>query len=136
MKRTCKKMIMTGYCIVYMLACTLVTSAVAVEKPVVFNDKNETAAYNPKASYTGEFIQSRIYYHNPRSAVWRRMNHSDNYLDVVTCQAALISLGKYGNWQGHLKQDGSCGPLDEPSFFALGNRINYDISLDLDISSN
>lgn len=136
MKRTCKKMILAGYFIVYLLAGTLVVSAVAVEKPAVFNDKNETAAYIPGASYTGEFIQSRIYYRNPRSAVWRRMSHSDNFREVVTCKDALVSLEKNGNWQGHLKQDGSCGPLDEPSFFALGNRINYDISLDQDVSSN
>jgi len=135
MKPNWKKLMMAGCLIVCLLASSQAYNVTAAEKPVVLSDENDTAVYNPGASYAGEYIQTRLYYRNPSSAVWRRMSHSDDYLDVVTCQAALTSLGKTGNWQGHLKQDGSCGPLDEPAFFALGNRINYDISLDQDISS-
>jgi hypothetical protein len=136
MKLNWKKLISVAYFVVCLLANALVASAVAAEKPVVFTDKNVAAKYNPGAGYTGEFIQTRLYYHNPRSAIWRRMSRSDNYHDVVTCQSALDSLGTTGSWQGHLNQDGSCGPLGEPSFFALGNRINFDISLGQDVSSN
>jgi|GEM_PF-2357654 len=136
MNKNWKKLILAGYFIVCLFASGLVTGAVASEKASVFTDKNEAAGYNPGASYTGEFIQSKLYYHNPHSVFWRSMSRSDNYRDVVTCQSALVSLATTGKWQGHLNQDGSCGPLDEPSFFALGNRINLDISLDQDVSSN
>lgn len=130
MKRDRKKLMMVGCC----LACLLAGSAAAAEKSVVFND-SKVNTYIPGIGYKGEFIQTRIYYHNPHSAVWRRMSASDNYRDVVRCQSALVALETTGSWQGHLKQDGSCGSHDEPSYFALGNRINYDILLDQDVSS-
>jgi hypothetical protein len=137
MKRAWKKLLIFG-CSLVCLFTTALSSLVsaAAESPAVFGNKNEAATYISGVSYAGEYVPSRLYYRTPRSAAWRRMSHADNYRDVVTCQAALVSLGKTGNWQGHLKQDGSCGSLDEPSFFALGNRINFDISLDQDVSSN
>lgn len=136
MNRYSKKNMLAGCSLICLLACALSYSAEAVEKPAVFSDNNDTAVYISGASYNGEYIKTRLYYHNPNSAAWLRMSESDNYLDVVTCQDALVSLGKNGKWQGHLKQDGSCGSKEEPSYFALGNRINYDISLDQDVSSN
>ena len=136
MKRIWEKLMVFGCFNVCLFASTYVYAATEAENPAVFSNKNEAATYHPGVSYAGEYIQSRLYYRTPQSAVWRRMSHSDNYRDVVTCQSALISLGKTGKWQGHLKQDGACGPLDEPSFFAIGNRINHDISLDQDVSSN
>lgn len=106
----------------------------AAEKTPAYSDRHEVT-YLPNVKYKGEFIQTRLYYHNPRSAVWRSMSKSDNYRDVVTCFSALVALENTGKWQGHLSADGSCGPLEEPSYFALGNRINYDIALDQDVSS-
>lgn len=122
-----------------LLACLIVlvvstSDIIAAEKTPAYNDRHE-ATYLPNVKYKGEFIQTRLYYHNPRSAVWRSMSDSDNYRDVVTCFSALVALENTGKWQGHLRHDGSCGPLEEPSYFALGNRINYDIALDQDVSS-
>lgn len=95
-----------------------------------YTDKENSAAYNPAQKYEGEYIQERLYYRNPGSTIWRRMSLSNNYRDVVTCQTALDSLNTTGVWQGHLAQDGSCGPQDEPSYFSLGNRINFDMLMD------
>lgn len=129
MKTKFKNLMTVGCCFV----CLLVGSAAFSESPATYADRDNS--YVPGIDYKGEFIPSRLYYHNPRSAVWRRMSASDNYRDVVKCKAALVALEATGSWQGHLNQDGSCGSLDEPSYFALGSRINYDISLDKDISS-
>lgn len=134
MKRNRRKLMAVGYCLVFLLAGAQVAAAAAAEKAVAGNDGRESA-YIPGVGYNGEFITSRLYYRNPRSAVWRRMSDSDNYREVVTCRTALASLETGGTWQGHLNQDGSCGPLDEPAHFALGNRINFDILLDQDVSS-
>lgn len=134
MKRYWKKLMVAGFCLAILLAGALIDTADTAEKTVVSDEKKD-ADYVPGSDYKGEFIQSRIYYRNPGSAVWRRMSVSDNYRDVVTCSTALTALESSGKWQGHLKQDGSCGPYDEPAHFALGNRINYDISLDQDVSS-
>jgi hypothetical protein len=84
------------------------------------------AGYKPQVTYKGEFIPTAIYYKNPESPFWLRMSKSNNYLNVVKCPAALRALNNAGKWLGHLNQDGSCGPTDEPSLFALGNRINSD----------
>jgi hypothetical protein len=112
------------------VACLFIgacTAFAASTTPQSFSDQESMASYNPGASYPGEYIQTRIYYRNPNSPIWRRMSISDDYRDVVACQSALVALQATGAWQGHLSQDGSCGPKDEPSFFALGNRINYDV---------
>lgn len=134
MDLTGRKLITAAYCLVCLLICTPGNSGAAAEKTFVFND-NEESSYIPGTTYNGEFIPARIYYRNPRSAVWQRMSASDNYRDVVTCHTALTALESTGSWRGHLLQDGSCGPQEEPAYFALGNRINYDILLDQDVSS-
>jgi hypothetical protein len=84
------------------------------------------AGYQPQMTYQGDYIPTALYYKSPGSSFWQRMSKSANYLNVVRCPAALRALKSTGQWQGHLTGDGSCGPLDEPSMFALGNRINSD----------
>lgn len=133
MERDRKKLIAAGYCL-FLLLAGFQTENAAAEKPLVFTDKSESS-YVPGTGYKGEFIQSRLYYRNPRSSVWLRMSASDDYREVVRCRAALTALESGGTWLGHLNQDGSCGSQDEPAYFALGNRINYDILLDQDVSS-
>ncbi len=117
-----------------MLVSMLCLRAAAVDKPFVLTDKND-ATYQPNLIYEGEFIAAGLYYRNPRSAIWMRAGAADNYKELVSCPVALSSLEYTGSWQGHLKGDGSCGPVTEPSFFALGNRINYDVQMDQDVSS-
>ncbi len=116
------------------LVSSLCTIAPAAERPQVFDDKHD-AGYQPRMTYAGEFIPTRLYYRNPRSALWMDTGFPDNYKEQVSCPVALSSLEYTGSWQGHLNGDGSCGPVEEPSFFALGNRINYDVLLDQDVSS-
>lgn len=128
-----KKLIAAGYCL-FLLIAGIQANIAAAEKPLAFTDKSDNS-YVPGADYKGEFIQSRIYYRNPRSTIWLRMSVSDDYREVVKCQSALAALETNGTWLGHLNQNGSCGSQDEPAHFALGNRINYDILLDQDVSS-
>lgn len=116
------------------LGSILCMVATGTEKPLEFSDRNESG-YQPNTTYAGEFIPAKLYYRNPRSVFWMQTNNSDNYKELVTCPVALSSLEYTGSWQGHLQQDGSCGAQEEPAYFALGNRINYDVLLDQDVSS-
>lgn len=133
MKKNLNSLITTGCCLACLLGVTL-TVAAAAEQPVLYSDSGKYP-YNPAIDYNGEYLKTRLYYRNPRSYVWMRMSVSDNYRDVVTCRSALSALETGGAWLGHLLGDGSCGPLEEPAHFVLGNRINYDILLDQDVSS-
>lgn len=116
------------------LISLLCQSAAAVDRPFILTDKND-ATYQSHLVYGGEFIATGLYYRNPRSAIWMRAGASDDYKELVRCPVALSSLEYTGSWQGHLNGDGSCGPVEEPSFFATGNRINFDVLLDQDVSS-
>ena len=128
-----KKLWNRALCLIVTIGCLCGSSAYA-ETPLVFTDAHDTG-YKPSVTYAGEFIQTKLYYRTPHSPVWRWVSASDKYLEVVRCSAALAALETSGTWKGHLMQDGSCGPMDEPSYFALGNRINYDILMEQDVSS-
>jgi hypothetical protein len=92
----------------------------------VDKDSNAKEDYKTYLIYEGGYYKSALYYKNPGSSKWNKMSTSSNYLDVVKCQPALRALNSAGKWNGHLKEDGACGSTDEPSFFAVGNRINYE----------
>ena len=85
---------------------------------------SRTDAYNPKITYPGSFVPTMLYLRNFPSSPWRR-GLKGLFSRGVSCRDALTNLGRSGLWQGHLNPDGSCGPLGEPSEWALGNRLNY-----------
>lgn len=128
-----KKLWSRALCMIFVVGC-LCSNRGYAETALVFTDEKDTG-YKPGVTYAGEFIQTKLYYRNPHSAVWRWVSASDKYLEVVRCSTALAALETTGTWKGHLMQDGSCGPVEEPSYFALGNRINYDILMEQDVSS-
>lgn len=80
--------------------------------------------FNPLQQYAGSYTPKALFFKNPGSLYWQRV--ADNYLKRVKCSDAIDHLRRTGLWKGHLGQDGSCGPLDEPSDWALGNRLNYE----------
>jgi hypothetical protein len=80
--------------------------------------------YNPAQRYAGSYTPKALFYKNPGSIYWQRV--ADDFLKRVKCPDALGHLQRDGLWKGHLKKDGSCGPLDEPSDWAVGNRLNYE----------
>jgi hypothetical protein len=80
--------------------------------------------YNPAQRYAGSYTPKALFYKNPGSTYWQRV--ADDFLRRVKCPDALGHLQRDGLWKGHLKKDGSCGPLDEPSDWAVGNRLNYE----------
>lgn len=77
--------------------------------------------YDPTQIYSGPFGPSTVYYRESFRATWRL-----GVTGGVTCPDALSHFKVSGLWKGHLKSDGSCGALDEPSEWAVGNRLNYD----------
>jgi hypothetical protein len=80
--------------------------------------------YNPAQRYNGSYTPKALFYKNPGSTYWQRV--ADDFLRRVKCPNAMDHLRKDGLWKGHLNKDGSCGPLDEPSDWAVGNRLNYE----------
>jgi hypothetical protein len=83
------------------------------------------AAYNSNIVYAGNFKTDLLFFKNERSATWSRVRRLD-HLRYVTCADALQHLRQEGAWKGHLNiKGGSCGSLDEPSDWAMGNWINY-----------
>ncbi|HTP05653.1 MAG TPA: hypothetical protein VMM54_10945 [Nitrospirota bacterium] len=80
--------------------------------------------YNPAKQYAGSATSKGLFFKNPGSVYWQRV--ADDYLKRVKCPDAIDHLRRTGLWKGHLGQDGSCGPLDEPSDWAVGNRLNYE----------
>jgi hypothetical protein len=83
------------------------------------------AGYHPAQTYPGPYVPNVVYYRNCSTCPWQR-GLSGLYSQGVKCSDALRNLGRTGRWWGHFKQDGSCGPIGEPSEFALGNRLNYE----------
>jgi hypothetical protein len=80
--------------------------------------------YNPVQRYAGSYAPKALFFKNPGSIYWQRV--ADDFLKRVRCLNAMDHLRRDGFWKGHLKKDGSCGPLDEPSDWAIGNRLNYE----------
>ena len=80
--------------------------------------------YDPAQLYTGPFGPSNVYYRETFRAKWR-LGIPGTYPNAVTCPEALSRFKVSGLWSGHLKLDGSCGIADEPSEWAVGNRLNY-----------
>jgi hypothetical protein len=85
---------------------------------------SKVSPYNPAQQYAGSSTPKALFFKNPGSAYWQRV--ADNYLKRVKCPDAVDHLRMTGFWKGHLGQDGSCGPRDEPSDWAIGNRLNYE----------
>jgi hypothetical protein len=82
------------------------------------------SGYNPAQTYPGPFVPTMLYIRHSPSGPWHR-GLTGLFSKGVSCPDALSNFRRSGLWQGHLKQDGSCGPLAEPSQWALGNRLNY-----------
>lgn len=83
--------------------------------------------YNPAQTYTGKYKADFIYFRNLNNPNWYR-DTSLTYPKGVICKEALRHFMSDGKWKGHLKSDGTCGPLAEPVELAVGNRLNYDAS--------
>ena len=77
--------------------------------------------YQPTKVYAGPYGVTTVYYRESFRAKWRQ-----GVSGAVTCPDALSHFKVSGFWKGHLKLDGSCGIPDEPSEWAVGNRLNYE----------
>lgn len=93
-----------------LIAATISVAGVAAGDP-----------YDPTHIYPGSYGASAVYYRETFRAKWRL-----GLAGAVICPDALSRFKVSGLWKGHLKLDGSCGTPDEPSEWAMGNRLNYD----------
>ncbi len=84
----------------------------------------KAAGYNPSLTYPGSYVPTTLYIRHSRLGPWKR-GFSRQYPKGISCRDALNSFGRSGLWNGHLKPDGSCGTLGEPTEWALGNRLNF-----------
>lgn len=82
--------------------------------------------YVPSIIYPGPYEPEQLFYRNPKGFIWLQWSESA-FTKSVTCSGALRGLKLTGTWQGHLKPNGACGTPAEPSYWALGNWINYDL---------
>lgn len=80
--------------------------------------------YDPAILYPGPYTPEYLFYKNPRGTIWLPWSKAD-FSRKVSCSGALKRLKKRGVWKGHLNPDGSCGPVAEPSDWAVGNWLNY-----------
>jgi len=83
--------------------------------------------YDPAIIYPGPYTPEQLFYRSPKGLVWLQWSAKD-FTRAVTCRGTLKSLKLTGVWQGHLKPNGACGTPAEPSEWALGNWINYDLT--------
>ncbi|CAG0941387.1 hypothetical protein ANRL1_00527 [Anaerolineae bacterium] len=82
--------------------------------------------YAPAIIYPGPYEPEQLFYRNPKGLDWQRWSPA-SFTKSVICRETLKSLKLTGVWQGHLKPNGACGTPAEPSYWALGNWINYDL---------
>lgn len=85
--------------------------------------------YHANSIYKGDYIPEALYYRERKTQPWMHASATDNYLLTVKCSKALDRLTVDGRWQGNLNKDGSCGAVAEPTYFVLGNRLNYEDSV-------
>jgi hypothetical protein len=117
-----RRHIFTGaYLLALMLTVAIFSSPAGAEVGTSYSK----AGYNPAATYPGPFVPNVVYYRPTPRGGWQR-GLKGLYSKGVSCSDALRSFRRSGLWQGHFNPDGSCGPLGEPSEFALGNRLNFD----------
>jgi hypothetical protein len=100
------------------IPCLLLATAVSVAGVAAADSRNP---YNPAQIYPGAYGANAVYYRQTFRAKWRL-----GVTSGVTCPDAARTLKVSGFWKGHLNTDGSCGVPDEPSEWALGNRLNYE----------
>jgi hypothetical protein len=82
--------------------------------------------YNPLVVYDGAYKPDILFVRTQGGEFWRRMALVYR-LRNVACVDAKAQLMKAGKWNGHLDlKSGACASPDEPSEWALGNRINFD----------
>lgn len=105
--------------IVYLLVCMSVSFPVFGEGGGTLVEK-----YDPAIMYPGPYTPEQLFYRNPTGTIWIPWSKAD-FSRKVTCSGALKRLRKGGVWKGHLNKDGSCGPVAEPSDWAVGNWLNY-----------
>ena len=85
------------------------------------------APYNSVVSYTGPYSGTSVYFRPNERGRWK-VSLPFPTMATIVCRDTLRHLGQTGLWKGHLKPDGSCYPPDsEPSSWASGNRLNYDV---------
>lgn len=83
-------------------------------------------SYDPAVIYPGPYEPEQLFYRNPKGLVWLRWSEA-GFTRSVKCRETLKGLKLTGTWQGHLKANGACGTPEEPSLWALGNWINFDL---------
>ena len=109
------------------ISAFLLVASAALGAPAARAVQPLTGGYSPSQTYPGPFVPNVVYYRNCPAGKWQR-GLTGLYSQGVSCPDALGNFGRTGRWWGHFKPDGSCGPLAEPSEFALGNRLNYEAS--------
>ncbi len=101
---------------------------VAAPRPILADDGGRPAdrkdSYDPSLLYPGNYAPERLFYKNPNGTIWLPWLAGD-FGKKVKCAGALKGFKRRGVWKGHLNQDGSCGPVAEPSDWAVGNWLNY-----------
>ena len=105
------------------IVCLLV--GMSVSSPAFAEGRKKSVEiYDPAIMYPGPYTPEQLFYRNPTGTIWIPWSKAD-FTRKVTCAGALKRLKKGGVWKGHLNQDGSCGPVAEPSDWAVGNWLNY-----------
>jgi hypothetical protein len=97
--------------------------------PATYADSNThtiNTNYSPVLSYQGPYSANAVYFRPMKRSDWK-VSLAFPTTNKITCTDALSSLRQTGLWEGHLNPDGSCFPPgSEPSYWALGNRLNHD----------
>lgn len=84
------------------------------------------AGYHYAASYQGPYRQDVVYTRAREDDHWRP-GVPGRFPETLNCPDAVKQLKATGLWRGHLNKGATCGSPYEPSFWALGSRLNYDI---------
>jgi hypothetical protein len=121
-KKTAISLLVVGAFII----CATAAAAAEPRKP---GGEAQTKVYNPKLTYPGNYNPDVLLFRLADGHGWQRVTGLDR-LRRVACRDALEKLQTVGRWQGHLNPDGTCGSTAEPSDWIMGNRLNYEDSLE------
>lgn len=104
----------------------MLAAAVSASAGTAYSADNfRVKTYDPSITYSGAFVPGGMYCKPRLKSEWR-IGMKGTLQNSVQCIEARRSMELSGLWKGALSLNGACIKTDEPSYWATGNRLNYD----------
>lgn len=110
---------------IYFCLSLLVVTVTSAGAATVRANGYGATGYVATITYSGSFRSNTLYFRPRPNGDWYP-GLRGNYPGWITCQDALTSLNYTGLWRGAIQKNGACLDSDEPGYWAMGNRLNFD----------